>query len=152
MNTNIRSIAARLVLIGGIAGAGMTIVPGVVSADLAACSHGTVFEAKGNNTTIYGTGCNDIIKVGQFSGVTVYAGGGNDTVRAGFAGTPHIYLQGGNDTVVNPNDNEIWVDGGAGNDTVEGSSGYDAYYGGSGTDTFLEANEGDFYDSVELWG
>ena len=151
MNTNIRSIAARLVLIGGIAGAATVIVPGIASADLASCAHGTVFEAKGNNTTIYGTGCNDIIKVGQFSNVTVYAGGGNDTIRAGFAGTPHIYGQGGNDYVQNPNDNEVWVDGGAGNDTVEGRSGYDAYYGGSGTDTFLEANEGDFYDSVERW-
>ena len=152
MNSNIRSIVARLVLIGGLAGTATAIVPGVASADLAACGHGTVIEAKANNSTIYGTPCNDIIKVGQFSNVWVYAGGGNDTVHAGFAGTPHIYLEGGNDTVVNHNDNEIWVSGGAGNDTVEGSSGYDAYYGGSGTDTFLEATPGDFYDSVELFG
>jgi Ca2+-binding RTX toxin-like protein len=150
MNTNIRTIAARLVLIGGLAGSAMAIVPGVASANFGCV--GPTIEASANNQTLYGTGCSETIKIGQFSNVTVYAGGGNDTVRAGFAGTPHIYLEGGHDTVVNPNDNEIWVHGGAGNDTVEGSSGYDAYYGGTGTDTFLDATPGDFYDSVELFG
>src|SRR5688500_15222124 len=106
MNTNIRSIAARLVLIGGIAGAATAVVPGIASANLGCV--GPNISATANNQTIHGTGCSETISVGQFSNVTVYAGGGNDTVRAGFAGTPYIYLEGGNDRVFNPNDNEIW--------------------------------------------
>ena len=147
MNTNIRSIAARLVLIGGIAGSATALIPGVASANIGCV--GPTIAASANNQTLYGTGCSETITLGQFYNVTVYAGGGNDTVRSGFAGLNHVYLEGGHDTVVNPNDIEIWVNGGAGNDRVEGSSGYDAYYGGSGTDTFLEATPGDFYDSVE---
>ena len=149
MNTSTRSIAARLVLIGGLAGSAMAIVPGVASANFGCV--GPTIEASAHDQTLYGTGCSETIKLGQFSNVRVFAGGGNDTVRAGFGGLNYLHLEGGNDTVVNPNDNEIWVSGGAGNDTVEGSSGYDAFYGGSGTDTFLEATQGDFYDSVELF-
>lgn len=149
MNTSIRSIAARLVLIGGFAGTAMAAVPGIASA---ACQDGQVINATKNSTTIYGTACADIIKLNQFSNVTVYAGGGNDTVHAGFVGnggTNYIYLEGGNDRVRQLNDKRVWVSGGAGNDTVEGSSGYDAFYGGSGTDTFIEAMPGDFYAEVE---
>ena len=150
MNTSIRTIAARLVLIGGIAGSATAIVPGVASANLGCV--GPTIEATANNQTIHGTSCSETIKTGQFYGVTVYAGGGNDTIRVNWAGGAHVYGEGGNDYVQNPNDTPVWVSGGAGNDTVEGSSGYDAYYGGSGTDTFLEATPGDFYDSVELFG
>ena len=152
MNTTIRSITARLVLIGGLAGVATAVVPGIVSAG---CQDGQVIQATKNSTTIYGTPCADIIKLNQFSNVTVHAGGGNDTVHAGFVGnggTNYIYLEDGNDRVRQLNDKQVWVSGGAGNDTVEGSSGYDAFYGGSGTDTFLEAQQGDFYDSVESFG
>ena len=155
MNTNIRSIAARLVLIGGIAGSAMAIVPGVASAtDVIACA-GKTITATANNMTLHGTCGNDTFKLLQFSNVTVYAGGGNDTVHAGFVGnggTNYVYLEGGNDRVIQLNDKRIWVSGGAGNDTVEGSSGYDAFYGGSGTDTFIDAQPGDFYDGVEMFG
>lgn len=150
MNTTIRSIAARLVLIGGLAASATAIIPGVASAG---CT-GKTIEATKNDQTLYGTGCDDLFKLNQFSNVTIYAGEGNDTVRAGFVGnggTNYIYLQGGNDRVVQLNDKRVWVSGGSGNDTVEGSSGYDAFYGGSGTDTFIEATPGDFYAEVEVF-
>jgi len=144
-----RSIAARLVLIGGLAASGAAIVPGVAGAG---CT-GNVIEASKNNQTLHGTGCDDIFKIGRYANVTIYAGNGNDTVSAGFHGnfgTNYIYLEGGNDTVTNSSDKPVWVSGGAGNDKVEGSSGYDAFYGGTGTDTF-EATPGDFYQDVEVF-
>jgi Ca2+-binding RTX toxin-like protein len=153
MNTNIRSIAARLVLIGGIAGSAMAIVPGVASAtDVIACA-GKTITATANNTTLYGTCGNDTFKLLQFSNVTIYAGNGHDTIHAGFGGgTNYVYGEGGNDRVRQLNDARVWFSGGAGNDTLEGSSGYDAFLGGSGTDTFIDAMPGDYYDSVELFG
>jgi Ca2+-binding RTX toxin-like protein len=154
MNTSIRTIAIRLALVGGFAGAGAAVVPGMASANGTLGCVGVVIDATANNQTLYGTGCNDTFKLNQFSNVTIHAGGGNDTVRAGFVGnggTNYIYLEGGNDTVLNPNDKSVWVSGGSGNDRVEGSSGYDAFYGGAGTDTFVEATPGDFYDGVEVF-
>ena len=149
MNTTPRSIAARLVLIGGLAASGAAVVPGIAAAG---CP-GKVFEATANNQTLNGTSCNDTFKIGRYAGVTIHAGNGDDRVYAGFQGnfgTNYIYLDGGNDKVLNPNDKPVWVSGGAGNDVVEGSSGYDAFYGGSGTDTF-EATPGDFYAEVEAF-
>jgi len=75
-----RSIAARLVLIGGLAASGAAIVPGVAGAG---CT-GNVIEASKNNQTLHGTGCDDIFKIGRYANVTIYAGNGNDTVSAGF--------------------------------------------------------------------
>ena len=149
-----RSIAARLVLIGGLAASAAAIVPGVAGAsgDTLGCV-GNTFSATANNQTLNGTGCNDTFNIGRYANVTIHAGNGNDTVYAGFYGnfgTNYIYLEGGNDTVVNANDKAVWVSGGAGNDKMEGSSGYDAFYGGSGTDT-IEATPGDFYQDVEIF-
>jgi Ca2+-binding RTX toxin-like protein len=156
MNTNIRSIAARLVLVTGLAGSAMAIIPGVASAgDIIACA-GKTITATASNTTLYGTCGNDTFRLMQFSNVTVYAGNGHDTIHAGFApigGTNYVYGEGGNDHVRQLNDARVWFSGGAGNDTLEGSSGYDAFLGGSGTDTFIDAMPGDYYDgSVELFG
>ena len=151
MNTNIRSIAARLVLIGGLAGSAAAIVPGVAGAG---CT-GKTIVATANNQTLNGTGCDDIFKLMQYSNVTVRAGNGNDTIHAGFVGNGginYIYGEGGNDRVRQLNDRQVWVSGGSGNDTVEGSNGYDAFYGGTGTDTFIDAQPGDFYAEVEAFG
>ena len=149
MNTNVRSITARLVLISGIAASAATLVPAAASAGCV----GEVFEAKANNEVIQGTGCNDIINLRRYVNVTVHAGGGDDIVSAGFVGNNginYIFLEGGNDTVTNSSDKRVWVSGGAGNDTVTGSSGVDAFYGGSGTDTFIEApTASDYFESVE---
>lgn len=150
MNITKRPIV-RLAVIGALAaGSASVILPGIASAggDRLGCA-GKTIDATANNQTLHGTCGNDNFAIGQFSNVTVYAGGGHDTVRAGFgAGDVYFYLEGGNDTVLNPNDREIWVSGGAGNDTMHGSSGYDAFYGGSGTDS-ISATPGDFYTEVE---
>ena len=150
MNTTIRSIAARLVLFGGLAGSATAIIPFVAGAG---CT-GKTIEATANSQTLYGTICDDLIKFNQFSTVTVYAGGGNDTIRAGFVGnggTNYVYGQGGNDRVVQLNDKRVWFSGGPGNDSLEGSSGYDAFLGGPGTDTFYGAMPGDYSSSVEVF-
>jgi len=149
MNLTPRTIV-RLVLAGGLAASGAAIVPGIAAAAGGRACAGKTIEASSHGQTIYGTGCNDTIKLGSFSGVTVYAGGGHDTVNAGFNpnNSNYVYLEGGNDKLVNPHDVHIWVNGGAGNDVMEGHAGYDAFYGGSGTDS-AEVTTGDFYDGVE---
>ena len=95
--------------------------------------------------TIHGTLRRRQFKLNQFSNVTVYAGGGNDTIHAGYVGNGginYIYGRDGNDRVFTNSARQVWVSGGAGNDTVQGSSGYDAFYGGSGTDTYIGAQPG----------
>ena len=151
MNFTPRTIS-RLAVAGVLAASGAAIVPGIAGAAGNRACAGKTIEASAHGQTILGTGCNDTINIGPFSGVTVYAGGGDDTVRAGYNYSPnnnnHVYLEGGNDKLLNPNDAPIWVHGGDGNDLLEGHPGYDAFYGGSGTDS-AQVTTGDFYDGIE---
>ncbi|HUQ59942.1 hypothetical protein [Lentzea sp.] len=109
-------LAASVIVIGGIAGAGSasaavpcTIGPGVTQTD----------------TTVYGSAGNDTIDCTSASpGKTVYGAGGNDTVT-GTAYADTLNGGNGNDTLT----------GGVGNDTLNGNLGIDTLNGSAGNDT-----------------
>jgi len=92
---------------------------------------------------IAGTGFDDIIKLGNFTGrVQVTGGGGNDTLTAT---TSSVYFLGGsgNDVLTGGSAGDA-LDGGIGNDIIIGGAGDDSVHGGDGDD-LIEGGLGDDY-------
>jgi hypothetical protein len=91
--------------------------------------------------------------------VTIYLGNGNDGLIAG-SGAPRLYIDcgAGNDTVVGGNkDDTIFggkgadsLVGGNGNDSIDGGASNDKLYGGAGNDTFV-SNDG-IMDTIDGGG
>ncbi|MES9822807.1 MAG: LamG-like jellyroll fold domain-containing protein [Candidatus Thiodiazotropha endolucinida] len=111
--------------------------------------HDTVFGGDWNDT-IYGGAGNDDIKPGSGHD-TVYGGDGDDYIHQSVDAWTHddnkfIYGEAGNDTI-SMADSDDHIYGGADNDTISGNQGDDSIFGGSGDDTYI-FNIGDGLDVI----
>ncbi|ASV37206.1 hypothetical protein CI807_13755 [Pseudomonas sp. NS1(2017)] len=102
--------------------------------------------AGGGTTRIFGGAGNDTIRLGRGTG---YAEGndGDDCIYAG-RGKGVLYGNNGNDRLigyVGPDANPVYMDGGAGNDSISGGSAHSVMNGGLGDDTLKGIGRSTFY-------